>query len=59
MSEKLKAALSVAIKVVLYLCFVALTIIGVQNTGWADLGLEIIGLAGVIGVLWWYNVHHQ
>lgn len=59
MSEKLKNALIIASKIILYLVFVVLTIIGVGKIGWFNLCLELIGLLGIIGMLWWYNLRNK
>lgn len=59
MSDRTKSAIATTIKVTLYVCFVVLTIVGVGRDGWDGLCLELIGLAGVIGVVWWYNAHNR
>ena len=59
MNERVSAALSVGFKIVLYIAFIILTIVGLQHAGWDGLTMEFIGLAGIIGVLWWYNRNNQ
>lgn len=59
MSDRTKSAIATTVKVTLYVCFVVLTIVGVGLDGWDGLCLELIGLAGVIGVVWWYNAHNR
>ena len=44
----------------LLLCvFVALIIIGQKNIGYAGLGMMIIGLMGILGMLFVYNNKHK
>lgn len=59
MSEKLIKAVSIFFKLVLYLAFVVLTIVGASKTSLFNLGLELIGLIGVICMLWWYNLRNK
>ena len=35
--------------------FVIITIIGARTATWASLGLECVGLLGVVVMLWVYN----
>lgn len=55
MSDKTRRGIFAAIKIVLYIVFVIITIIGAKTTSWASLGMECIGLAGVVIMLWVYN----
>ncbi|RSX53305.1 hypothetical protein D2E25_1278 [Bifidobacterium goeldii] len=55
MSDKTRRGLIAALKIVLYVVFVIITIIGARTTSWASLGFECIGLAGVVLMLWIYN----
>ena len=59
MSERLKDRLLTALRLALYVFFVALTIIGQRTTGWMYLVLEFIGLVGVVAVIWRYNARNQ
>ncbi|KAB5607911.1 DUF6903 family protein [Bifidobacterium jacchi] len=55
MSDKTRRGLLAAFKIVLYVVFVIITIIGAKTTSWSSLGLECVGLVGVVFMLWWYN----
>lgn len=59
MSDRLRSAITIAIEVVVFVGFMALTVIGQRDLSWKGLGLECIGLAGVVGVLWFYNHTHK
>ena len=41
----------------IFIFFVALVVIGQRTTSWGSLGIQLIGLAGVLGMLAFYN--HQ
>ena len=58
MNERWRSTIRIVIRVVMYVAFVALVIVGQRTTSWADLGFECIGLAGVVTMLWVYN-HSQ
>ncbi|MFC0266130.1 DUF6903 family protein [Alloscardovia macacae] len=55
MSEKIRAALSIGFQCVLYIACIVLTIFGAAHTGWVYLGLEFVGLLGIISIIWFYN----
>ena len=59
MSERLQNRLLTALRLALYVFFVALTIIGQRTPGWMYLVLEFIGLVGVVAVIWRYNARNQ
>ena len=49
-----KIVIGILIAIVFCVC-VALVIIGQRNIGLAGLGTELLGLAGLITLLWLYN----
>lgn len=55
MSDRTRRGIVAAIKVILYIVFVIITIIGARTATWASLGLECVGLLGVVVMLWVYN----
>ena len=55
MSDRTRRGIIAAIKVILYIVFVIITIIGARTTTLASLGLECVGLLGVVVMLWVYN----
>lgn len=55
MSDRTRRGIIAAIKVILYIVFVIITIIGARTTTWASLVLECVGLLGVVVMLWVYN----
>jgi drug/metabolite transporter (DMT)-like permease len=59
MSDRLRSALIITLEVLVFLAFTALTVIGQRMLSWQGLGLECIGLAGVVGVIWFYNHTHK
>ena len=55
-----KANVIKVILMCLLLCvFVALIIIGQKNIGYAGLGMMIVGLIGILGLLFVYNNKHK
>lgn len=56
MDEYLKKKLLVIAGIVLIIVCVALVIIGQRQTGqWSGLGIQMIGLAGILALLYVYN----
>lgn len=51
----MKAKLLISVKVVLFIFCLALIIIGQKTVGKLELGLMLIGLAGLLGLLYDYN----
>ncbi|WEV66260.1 hypothetical protein [Bifidobacterium sp. ESL0764] len=58
MNEKWHGFLLGALKLLVFVAFIVVTIIGQRSTSWLNLGIECIGLAGVVFMLWLYN-HSQ
>lgn len=55
-----KANVLKVILMCLFLCvFVALIIIGQKNIGYAGLGMMMVGLIGILGLLFVYNNKHK
>jgi hypothetical protein len=59
MSEKVWKVLRIVIEILLFLFFVALVIWAHGETGWAQLGVMGIGLAGLLVMLYLYNRSHR
>ena len=55
MSDRTRRGIIAAIKVILYIVFVIITIIGARTATCASLGLECVGLLGVVVRLWVCN----
>nr|WP_297279937.1 hypothetical protein [uncultured Butyricicoccus sp.] len=56
MDEYLKKKLLVIAGIILIILCVALVIIGQRQTGqWSGLGIQMIGLAGILALLYVYN----
>ena len=56
MDEYLKKKLLVIAGIILIILCVALVIIGRRQTGqWSGLGIQMIGLAGILALLYVYN----
>ncbi|HAX50411.1 DUF6903 family protein [Muricomes intestini] len=55
MSESIKAKLNVLINLVVFLVCFALVIYGRQTIGYKYLGIQLIGLAGILIQIWNYN----
>lgn len=51
--------LKVILKCLLLCVFVGLIIIGQKNIGYAGLGTMMIGLIGILGLLFLYNNKHK
>ncbi len=51
----MKAKLVILVKAVLFIACLALIIIGQKTVGKLELGLMLIGLAGLLGLLYDYN----
>lgn len=57
MSERVLRIIGIIGAAVIFIFFVALVINGQRTTSWGSLGIQLIGLAGVLGMLAFYN--HQ
>lgn len=55
MDEKRKQILSVIVQVIIFIICLALVIIGQRNVGPQGTLVMILGLAGLIGLLYHYN----
>lgn len=51
--------LEILLKVVIFVVSVSLVTIGQRNIGFQGLTLMLIGLAGILGLLFLYNKAHQ
>lgn len=40
---------------VVFLVCLAMVVVGQQTTGWFYLGIQLVGLAGLLTLLWSYN----
>ncbi len=49
--EKVK----VLINVVLFICFMAMVILGQRNVGGTGLAIQVVGLTGLLVLLYFYN----
>lgn len=47
--------ISKIIKIILFFVFIGLVIYGQKTVGKMYLGMELLGLAGLLGLLWDYN----
>lgn len=59
MSERVLRIIGIIGAAVIFIFFVALVIIGQRTTSWGSLGIQLIGLAGVLGMLAFYNHQHR
>lgn len=55
MSDSLRNALRNVLMLIVFIVATVLVIIGQKNIGAAGLGLMLLGLAMLIGLLWFYN----
>lgn len=55
MTPERRAGLWTAVRFVLAAVCVALVVLGRRSVGWADLGLMLVGLAGLLALLHSYN----
>lgn len=53
-----KIIIGILVAVVFCVC-IALVVIGQRNIGLAGLGMELLGLAGLILLLWLYNRQYK
>lgn len=51
--------MKIAIKVILFFVFMAMMILGQKHIGYAGLGVMMLGLIGLLGLLWDYNRKYQ
>lgn len=51
----MKDSAATIITVILFIVFIVLVIVGQRTIGRAYLFTQLIGLAGILGVLWKYN----
>lgn len=52
--QKQKLLIGILIAIVFIVCIV-LVVIGQRNIGLGGLGMELLGLAGLLALLWMYN----
>ena len=55
MSERMKQIISIVLTLVVFVVCIALVITGQKNAGAQGTGIMLLGLAGLIGLLWNYN----
>lgn len=58
-NEQMKDILIVLLKIVIFIGSVALVMIGQRNIGFQGLGTMLVGLAGILSLLYVYNKAHQ
>ena len=59
MSEKVAVALRSALTTAVFVICIIATIIGHGIPGWTGLGVMMIGLAGILIILYLYNRRHR
>lgn len=59
MSEKAAAILRVVIGAIAYLVCIGLAVYGNTIPGWKGLGIMLVGLAGILVMLYLYNRRHK
>ncbi|MCI6584611.1 MAG: hypothetical protein SPK50_05325 [Mobiluncus porci] len=59
MSEKTATVLRIAIGAVMYLLCIGLVVYGNTIPGWKGLGIMLLGLAGILIMLYLYNRRHK
>lgn len=59
MNEQLKKVLIGVLVALVFCACIVLVIVGQRNIGMAGLGLELLGLAGLIFLLWLYNRQYK
>ncbi|KRL14688.1 DUF6903 family protein [Schleiferilactobacillus perolens] len=55
MNSKIK----IIVSSVLFVLFLVLVVVGQRHIGYAGLGTMMVGLAGLLGLLWMYNKQYQ
>lgn len=55
MSERMKQTITTILTIVVFIVCIALVITGQRNAGAKGTGIMLLGLAGLIGLLWNYN----
>ena len=59
MNEQLKKVLIGVLVALVFCACIVLVIVGQRHIGLAGLGLELLGLAGLIFLLWLYNRQYK
>lgn len=59
MGEKTKKVLTVLFAVLIFVVSLILTVVGQRKVGPAGLGMMLVGLAGLIFLLWFYNRQYK
>lgn len=59
MSEKMKKIVTMTILIVIFIISIVLTVVGQRNVGPAGLLTMLVGLAGLIFLLWFYNRQYK
>ncbi len=57
MNEQMKKIIIGILVAVIFVACIALVVVGQRNVGLHGLGMELLGLAGLLFLLWLYN--HQ
>ncbi len=55
MKEKTK----IMINLLLFIAFMSLIVVGQRTVGYANLALMLVGLAGLLGMLYFYNRRYK
>ncbi len=59
MSEKMKKIVTMTVLIVIFIISIVLTVVGQRNIGPAGLLTMLVGLAGLIFLLWFYNRQYK
>ncbi len=59
MNEQLKKIMIGIVVAIVFVICIALVVVGQKNIGPAGLGTMLIGLGGLIGLLWLYNRQYK
>ena len=59
MSEKMKKIVTMTVLIVILIISIVLTVVGQRNIGPAGLLTMLVGLAGLICLLWFYNRQYK
>ena len=58
-TEQIKDILMMLLKIVIFIGSIVLVVAGQRNIGFQGLGMMMVGLGGVLGLLYVYNKAHQ
>lgn len=59
MNEQIKKIIVGILALIIFVACIALVIIGQRNIGLGGLGMELLGLAGLLFLLWLYNRRYR